>query len=162
MDAPVPAIEVTNNADPLRIGGSDTEQNAFDTVNFVRIGTENAMDMPMAAFPEQIQVIIRYLGVEAIGIVTTVRLAATVDPVQAIITRQRFRCAFPLEQIRFTEALKLWSVFSQTYFTAMGPEYPYGLLLATGVIPQFLKRVVVASIQDALQGLIDMCHVFYE
>jgi len=70
--------------------------------------------------------------------------------VQAIITRQCFRRACPLEQIRFTETLKLWSIFSQAYFTTMGPKDANGLLLPARVVPQYFKGIVVAGIQDAL------------
>jgi len=116
----------------------------------VRVGAEDAMDMPVTAFTEQIQVIIGYLGTKVVGVVTAMRLPGAIDPGQAIVTRQRFPGASPLEQIRCTKTLKLWPIFSQAYFTALGPENANGLLLFARVESQYLKGIVMAGIQDAL------------
>ena len=114
------------------------------------IGTEDPVDMPMAPFTEQVQIIIGDLWAKIIGIICAVVMTGTVNPVQTIITRQFLICTCPFEQIGVTDTLELRSVLAQAHFTAMRTENPDGLFLTNGMVAQHFKWIMVAGIQNML------------
>ena len=55
----VPAIEVADDRDAFGVGRPDGEARPLTALVLARVGTESFPDAPMAALPEQIQVVVR-------------------------------------------------------------------------------------------------------
>ena len=71
---PIPAIEVSNHADPLRVGRPYREKHARDTFDFKRMGAQGVISAPQAAFIEQIQVVVRNLERKSVGVIGFIQL----------------------------------------------------------------------------------------
>ena len=69
MPARIPEIEITDNADALRIRGEHDEADAIDAFELHRMGAELVIQPLMGAFAEQIEVEIAQDGGEAIGVI---------------------------------------------------------------------------------------------
>ena len=56
MISPVPAVEITNDADAFRRRGPDGEQYAIDVVILLAVGAQNTVNVPVFAFSKQVYV----------------------------------------------------------------------------------------------------------
>ena len=99
VGAPVPGVEVAHHADPPRIGRPHREQDAGDAVGLVDPSTQHPVGVPVAPLAEEMQVEVRELVGEAVGVVADVLPVLPIPPDQPVTLRHRLRRAAPLEEV---------------------------------------------------------------
>ena len=81
MHAPVPVVEVADDADAGRVRRPDREVDAFDAADRHRMGAELVVDAGVVAFAEEIEVVVGEHPAEAVGVVDLGGVpAGIVDP----------------------------------------------------------------------------------
>ena len=91
MAAAVPAVPVTDHADPLGIGRPHREGHAVDLRDARRVGAELFVDAVVRPLAEQVQVIAGERGGEAVGVLDLPDMAALVHHAEAIGVRHLLR-----------------------------------------------------------------------
>lgn len=84
MDAAVPMIEISDDADALRVGGPDGEVDAGDSGDFAEVRAELFVILEVSAFAEEVEVVVGEERREGEGIVGFGSLVLRVGDAQAI------------------------------------------------------------------------------
>ncbi len=91
MAAAVPAVPVTDHADPLGIGRPHREGHAVDLRDARQVGAELFVDAVVRSLAEQVQVIAGQRGGEPVGVLDLPDMAALVHHAEAIGVRHVLR-----------------------------------------------------------------------
>ncbi|OIQ79884.1 hypothetical protein GALL_383660 [mine drainage metagenome] len=83
VDAAIPAVEVADDADALRVRRPQRKTNPGDAFALVGVGAQHVVGAQQPAFAEQMQVVLRSQRRKGVGIVLLETLAVLLDPQQA-------------------------------------------------------------------------------
>ena len=148
--AAVPMVEVPHHAHPFGVGGPDGEQDARDAVSQMFPGPQEAVGVPVLAFPEEVEVEVRKLGAEGVGIVDPA-LHAILDPAQFVMRFKAAGKSLPHEEVRALDAGEGLSRIRQVCGLGPGQEGPDHRLRPGAVASQHPERVVVTRLQQLSQ-----------
>ena len=85
MDAPVPVVEVADDADAGGVGGPDGEVHALGRADRHRVRAELVVDAGVVAFAEEVEVVVGDDAAVAIRIVDLGDVAAGIRDLEAIV-----------------------------------------------------------------------------
>ena len=85
VHAPVPVVEVADDADAGRVRGPDREVNAFDAADRHRMRAELVVDAGVIAFAEEIEIVVGEHPAEAVGVVDLGGVPAGIVDPQAVV-----------------------------------------------------------------------------
>ena len=153
VDPAIPGVEVTDHADPLGVGGPDGEVHARDTGDGAGVGAEKAVGVPVPALAEEVQVEVRELWREGVGIDQPVNLALGIGPVDLVARRHQGGVALPDEEVRARDAGYLKRGAGHPDMLGLGQEEPQAAQAVVDMPPQDVEGVVVAGFDDAQEWL---------
>ena len=76
---PVPVVEITEHADPLRRGRPGYEQESCDALRLARIGAEKLIGVPVVALGEDLAIEIADQRREGVGVVHSLLAVVVAD-----------------------------------------------------------------------------------
>ncbi len=85
MDAPVPVVEVADDAGAGGVGGPDGEVHALGRADGHRVGAELVVDAGVVALAEEIEVVVGDDAAVAIGVVDLGDVAAGIRDLEAVV-----------------------------------------------------------------------------
>ena len=85
MDAPVPVVEVADDAGAGGVGGPDGEVHALGRADGHRVGAELVVDAGVVAFAEEVEVVVGDDAAVAIRVVDLGDVAAGIRDLQAVV-----------------------------------------------------------------------------
>jgi hypothetical protein len=147
----IPAIKIANDADPGGIGCPDREKDACDSINFLNMGAQEAVSMPVLAFMKEVQVHITKQRRKAVGIMVDMFMVLVVMPDEAITIRHLLSRTMPFKKVAVFDALHLQLAFRNHHALGMWQENPYQDPVIQFTSPEYLERVMMTGLIDALQ-----------
>ncbi len=151
VDPPVPGIEVPHHAGAGGVGGPDGELDPVHPLDTARVGTEEAIGMPVSALAEEVQVEVLQLRWKAIGVVVPVAVTGAVLPLQGIALRDLGPIALPDEQVCPIDPLQVWAAVRQADPLGLGQVDPHHDPGLGDVASEEGEGVMVAGLEDGPQ-----------
>ena len=148
MTPSVPAVEVADYADALRVGCPHAKQDSGNAVDFVRMRAQEGAGMAVPAFGEQVQVEIAHLRTEGIRVARNVFPALGIMPDQAVMLGQVAAVAAPFEQVSLRQAGHRQAAFRNLHLHGARNEGAHHGRFPFLMAPQYGERVVVPCFAD--------------
>ena len=152
VGAPVPLIEISDDAHALGTRRPDRELHARHAVDVGQVRAQKPIGVPVAALAEEVEIEIRELGRKAVGIVMDVMVTGGIDPVDSVTLGNLGRRTLPKEKIRSFDPGEGLGCLDQGNRLGARQEHADHCPVALEVPAENLERVVVTRLDDALQG----------
>jgi hypothetical protein len=154
MAAPVPVVEITDDAHAFRIGSPHGEQDSRHLIHFMDMGPQELMGMPVFALPEQVEVERTELRGIRVGIQGDMLAVLQVPAQNPIVAGKAGAIAPPLEEIALFDADELEVPFEDEGLEGVGKVGPNHGLLAEFVAAKDGEGIVVTGIEQAVVVLL--------
>ena len=146
--APIPPVEVSDDAHALRVGRPHCKQYAADARDLVLTGAKEVVRLQMLAFREQMEIEVGKLGSICVRIVRDVFAMLVIAPDQTVMVGQCGNIATPLEDGRPMHARHAPISLGDRHLGRMGQMRADKDALVRRMSAQHRERVVVARLQD--------------
>ena len=146
MAQTIPTVEVARHANLSGVRRPDREQHPSDIIHHPRMRTQNTINMQVATFVKQVQIIQAELRRKAVGIMNNPLIAGGIDPGQPVMQGQRISRAPPLKQIGIRQSPQRLIKIGQLSPLSARQERPDNHLLTAAMATKHRKRIGVKTL----------------